>query len=229
MEEVILRFPHLAKEIFEQFDRKTLKKCVWVGRDWKQFISDENLQTMCMIRAYTNCSKANLKKVLKKIDLESLSNNIYNLYNTDKTYFCLYVGDFTSISIQTKKDIEKSLGFTEALSYGMSSPECKVFKVPSSPLHLAARDGQLEICQLIIENTEDINAPKSSILHFMCTPLHVAAAHGHFEVYECIMSKSKDKNPSLGCSDPMNALDMARENGHEAICRLIESTLADIN
>ena len=204
MEEVISRFPHLAKEIFEQFDRKTLKKCVWVGRDWKQFITDENLQTMCMIRAYTNCSKAKLKKVLKKIDLESLSNNIYKLYNTDETYFCLCVGEF----------------------------RCEV---PSSPLHCASRDGQLEICQLIIENTEDINAPKSSILHFMCTPLHVAAAHGHFEVYECIMSKFKDKNPSLdyfsldGRSDQMNALDMARKNGHEAICRLIESTLANIN
>ena len=111
------------------------------------------------------------------------------------------------------------------------NPQCKVFKVPTSPLHCAARDGQLEICQLIIENTEYKKTPETSLLHL--TPLHVAAAYGHFEVYNTIMSKFEDKNPWIlptrFVDGQMNAFDMARRNDHEAICRLIESTVVDKN
>ena len=38
MEEVLLRFGHIGDQIFEELDSRTLKKCGFVGRDWKLFL-----------------------------------------------------------------------------------------------------------------------------------------------------------------------------------------------
>ena len=43
MEEVLLRFDHLAKHIFEISDNKTLTRCREVGRSWKNLIDYEDI------------------------------------------------------------------------------------------------------------------------------------------------------------------------------------------
>ena len=41
MEEVILRFPHLGLQIFQELDVGSLLNCKQVGRSWKNFIETE--------------------------------------------------------------------------------------------------------------------------------------------------------------------------------------------
>ena len=48
----------------------------------------------------------------------------------------------------------------------------------NTPLHIAARSGNLSICKLIMDNVTDKN-PENK---FGLRPLHNAAALGHFEV-----------------------------------------------
>ena len=43
MEEVLLRFDHLAKHIFEISDNETLTRCREVGRSWKNLIDYEDI------------------------------------------------------------------------------------------------------------------------------------------------------------------------------------------
>ena len=43
MEEVFLRFSHLAESIFENIDNQNLSKCREVGQSWKFFIDSNNL------------------------------------------------------------------------------------------------------------------------------------------------------------------------------------------
>ena len=43
MEEILLRFGHLAKHIFEISDNETLTRCREVGRSWKNLIDFEDI------------------------------------------------------------------------------------------------------------------------------------------------------------------------------------------
>ena len=43
MEEVLLRFDHLAKQVFEISDNETLTRCREVGRSWKNLIDYEDI------------------------------------------------------------------------------------------------------------------------------------------------------------------------------------------
>ena len=43
MEEVFLRFSHLAESIFENLDNQNLSKCREVGQSWKSFIDGNTL------------------------------------------------------------------------------------------------------------------------------------------------------------------------------------------
>ena len=53
-----------------------------------------------------------------------------------------------------------------------------------TPLHLAAADGRVELCRLIMDVIEDI-FPKSKK---KTTPLHLAARGGHHEVRDLIFT-----------------------------------------
>ena len=61
-----------------------------------------------------------------------------------------------------------------------------------TPLHVAAIDGNIELCRLLVNNIHDVN-PKDGNGHI---PLYYAATNGHLEVFRIIMERAKDKNPS---------------------------------
>ena len=63
--------------------------------------------------------------------------------------------------------------------------------IMNTPLHWAARNGRLAVCQLIIDNVENKNPGN---LHKK-TPLHLAAMNGHVDVCKLIMNEIEDKNP----------------------------------
>ena len=62
MEQIFLRFPHLAEGIFEKLNNKTLAKCKVVSRSWKASIDDFKFT---WIRALKNSSKDSLIRMLK--------------------------------------------------------------------------------------------------------------------------------------------------------------------
>ena len=62
MEEMFLRFSHLAEGIFEKLNNKTLANCKVVSRSWKASIDDFKFT---WIRALKNSSKDSLIRMLK--------------------------------------------------------------------------------------------------------------------------------------------------------------------
>ena len=85
----------------------------------------------------------------------------------------------------------------------------------TTPLHVAAEEGNLEVCQLIFENVKD----KPDVLNHISdglpldyeaeTPLHYAASAGHLEVCQLFIQSLKDKNPPEGLDyTPLNPPEM---------------------
>ena len=69
--------------------------------------------------------------------------------------------------------------------------------VGTTPLHLAARRGHLEVCKLIIEFIENKNSQNK----WNGTPLHEAAGYGHLQVCKLIIENIEDKNPKNNLGD----------------------------
>jgi ankyrin repeat protein len=84
-----------------------------------------------------------------------------------------------------------------------------------TPLHFAARKGQLAVCQLMLDNLSDKNpATKTARV----TPLHMAARDGHVAVCKLIMENLVDKNPiSSSGTTPLN---IATFFGKLEVCQL---------
>ena len=61
-----------------------------------------------------------------------------------------------------------------------------------TPLHVAAKNGHLEICNLIIDSVNDKNPPTNRGV----TPLCIAATNGHLEI--CKLLFENVGNKSLG-------------------------------
>ena len=110
-----------------------------------------------------------------------------------------------------------------------------------TPLHLAAKNGNLSVCKLIIENVLDKNPTASNLnpplggrrqydstKNYMetedrWTPLHLAASNGHFSVCELIIDNISEKNPEDQFG--WTPLHSAAQNGHLRVCKLILSNI----
>ena len=51
MEEVLLRFPHIGKKIFEELDNERLMKCREVNESWRGFIDGEKIVPFRIIKS----------------------------------------------------------------------------------------------------------------------------------------------------------------------------------
>ena len=61
MEYLIERFPHIAEQIFEQLDNKSLSKCREVNKVWKNFIDERNYPWIRIVKIPTVLTKGKFK------------------------------------------------------------------------------------------------------------------------------------------------------------------------
>jgi hypothetical protein len=86
-----------------------------------------------------------------------------------------------------------------------------------TPLHLAARDGDIEAARRLLAGGADIDA-RANGAH---TPLMAAAAYGELEMVRFLLAQGAD--PSLRDADGRTAAERARQNGHAALVGVLES------
>jgi hypothetical protein len=79
MEEVLLRFPHISKKIFEELDNGRLIKCREINESWRGFIDVEKIVTFRIIKSLTNVPGTYLKKNFGKVDLDSVTELVKNI------------------------------------------------------------------------------------------------------------------------------------------------------
>ncbi|XP_025831490.1 ankyrin repeat domain-containing protein 39 [Agrilus planipennis] len=91
-------------------------------------------------------------------------------------------------------------------------------------LHYAARNGFLDVCQLLIQNGADINAITKS---GNATALHRACSAGKITVVKYLMEKKA--NCELQDNDGKTALHRAAESQNMDICKLLLDSCSSLN
>ena len=102
-----------------------------------------------------------------------------------------------------------------------------VFIRDIASLHIAAEQGNLELCEHILEKTEDKNPTghmKMKFGHYKVvdalTPLGIAILKGHFEIFSLVMNQVSFKKFDLDL-DSETPLNLAAVAGHFEIFKVL--------
>ena len=223
MEDHAFRFPHLASNIFDQLDNQSLVNCKEVSRKLDNFFGNEKFFWLRIIHEYRGNFvefKEIWNKTLKKSpailvkELSLATHNFFEKYSSRiaRQWHPLLIPADQGL-LQLYEDISEKSGDRNP-KFGLRN---------RTALHLAAQEGQLEICKFIIESTEDKNPRSDKGI----TPFYVAAQFGHFKVCKFIMNYLEDKNPQI--DDTFTPLHEAAFQGHLKICEMILDEIVDKN
>ena len=237
MEEVLLRFPHIGKQMFEELDNGSLIKCQEVNESWRGFIDGEKIVPFRIIKSLTNVPDTYLKKNFGKADLDSVTELVKNTQNVYSEVHC----EQLKFSVRSERRFDRVL-YIEREKDGKKlntirnmiigelflTPICNPTPVPikldenllanlstgkfflnyednvseSHPrnlsngygetiLHIAAKNGYLDVCKLIAENIEDKN-PQD---YRGRTPLQMAEDNDQSSVVEYFKSLTRKSCP----------------------------------
>ena len=207
MEEVLLRFGHLGKQIFNNLDIQSLNNCSEVSRSWEEFIHREKISSFQKIKHYSNLPDASIRKFLRKFDTdqsEIMANHVKMVYKKRST--------FPKSDRPYPFHFAAECGFLEICEMIMENMDEKNPKGDwgVTPLHRAAENGKLEVCKLIVEN---LLCDKEMCNRYRCdknpkndhyfTPLHMAGMNGHLQVCKLIIENvCENPKPRSDRGDP---------------------------
>ena len=238
MEEQILKFPHIAEKIYGELNNESLVKCKEVSWPWNHFLENNKAYNWQVIKGYTNCSDALMKKLVKKktdaIKIVSDLREIFKKFPRGtrqssrfiRTWFNspLHVaaenGYLKAYQLITENIMDKNpLSFYDATKYRF----IHVNSLFATPLHLAARKGHFNICEFILENIRG----KTTTDHLKITPFHSAAENGHFFICQLFIVKNEDKNSKTMYG--WTPLHFAAASGHLKVCKLLTEAIEVTN
>lgn len=197
-EDMTLRFPHLARKIFEILDDCGFARCCEVCRPWKYFYDNEKL------------FQKRFKTFPRKFQVwtKTKDNN-----GRVPLHWAAEEGRFQAC----KRILEVSKGI-------MKNPQDKY---GVTPLHLAAQNDNFFIYQLISKHLRDWHHSRNPTDLCGTTPLHLAAKNGHLFLCKTMIQSDwcRPIPPIVWCYDSKNKdgdtpLLMAADNGHLSVCKL---------
>ena len=150
MEEVLLRFSHLGKQIFNNLHIQSLEICNYVCQSWKDFVHHEKISSFKTIKFYSKMSDSSIRKRLLEYDSEQAAKSakdVTSVYLREKVWIGVVETCYTSYPFH----FAAKHGFLEICEMIMENMEEKNPQNNSwvTPLHEAASEGHLEVCKLI--------------------------------------------------------------------------------
>ena len=241
MEEVLLRFGHLGQNIFEKLDDLTLVKCKKVTRQWNLFIDSKKIGLLKVVKIKSNAPEVYIKKMLRRLNSDSakqFANDVCRIYGqfpsgtgeiNPRNPDYHHTGDsYNSTTLHYAIRTEHWLICELIIGNILDKNPTVVPRVSVTNsvtlFHLAAENGEIELCKLIIPHI-NVKNPKNSN---GWTPLHFAAKKGHIEICRLILNTlTEDKNPE--CHHGATPLHLAARYGHLEICKLLIENIQEKN
>jgi len=215
MELVILRFPHLAKNIFEQVDNRSKANCAESSKSWWEFLNEEGILQKSMIQAYTKCSRGYLREILQTTSLETLAFEVRNFFKlTHVRSACVRCEKHYLMPGLLMLAAEHGyLGVYKLIAEKCDNKNPNIYGFGHPVLHEAIERFAADYYSLkrnMVSNPETVAG---------LTPLHYAAKNGHLEVYRFILEHLTDKIP--GDMYGLTPLHFAAMRGQLEMCKLI--------
>ena len=180
-----------------------------------------------------------VRYIIQHVDIQNIEDpyvlhSLYSAAKNGKVEVYRYLDDHFQgqkfNEIERKKAIDNALwtavlyGHLDVFKYILRNFESKnpVISNGMTPLHSAARTGNLNICKFILSHDLSNYNPK---LKNGETPLHIAAEFGHFKVFELIANNCSSINPKK--KDGSTPLHKAAMNGHLQVCKYILSCVKE--
>ena len=233
MEEVLLRFCHIGKQIFEELDNGSLTKCREVNESWRGFIDVEKTVPFRIIKSFTNVPDTYLKKNFGKVDLDSVTELVKNIqhvcsevHNEQLTFSVRSERQLDRLFyIEREKDGKKLKTIREPIIGELFlTPMCNPKPVPIEPdENLLAN---LSIGKLFLSYEEGYvseSHPMNPSNGFGETALHFAAKNGYFNVCKLIAENIEEKNPQDHFGK--TPLQMAEDNDQSFIVKYFQKLL----
>ena len=223
MEEILMRFPHIGEQIFEELGNKSLAICRQADRSWKTFIDDQKFPWIRKIRFCSLDSKEPLEKILKKTKLDVVKELAKEAFQ--KGHILHFAATIGHEEFFKEENISK---FNEKNPDTLSG---------QTPLDFAAENGHFSICQLIIQNLKADNPNKDGILdykdydgnryhNYVYNPLWYAYHEDRLDICQLIMENLKDKNPEYN-EEGETALHIFAGLGRLDICEMIIKNISN--
>ena len=191
MEEVILRFSHLAEKIYGGLNNQSVVKCEEVSLQWNHFLKNNKAYNWRVIKGYTHCSDALMKKLAKNAEdaaqITSDLQDIFKQFPTGTRQSSSFLMKWRSSPLHVAAEngylkayqlIMENVMDQNPLSFYDATKYCFIHRASRkvTPFHLAARKGHFNMCEFIFENIKG----KTITDHLRITPFHSAAENEHF-------------------------------------------------
>ena len=259
MENLLQRFPHLAKRIFDQLDDRRLNRCKEISGEVLEFLDNERFFWIRIIMKYKRKIKDFTKlwkQVFDKTPVEKVKqiaiaiSKFHNDHHLYSHHFiinrCWSFKQWSLIAVSAHHD---DLALIQFIVRKIKLKNIKQVERINA-LFLAAYKGNLEVYDFLTSKLRDKNPGKTSLLNREgSSPLHWAAYNGHFGFCKFIIEGTGSKNPGtiksitlLGnpplkryfplfyyVRDGSTPLHFAAYNGHLEVCKLIMDNITDKN
>ena len=152
MDEIIMRFPVIAQQIFDQLSNKYLTNCKAVKPDWNRFVKGSRILLIRIIVKYSERSLYSFGKQWKKlIQKESCKNLRKIIIAMDQFY---KKNNFRMLYQWSPHHVAADYGCNELYKFVIEKVgnENVGNENDVTPLHIAVQYGHQEISKLIVEH-----------------------------------------------------------------------------
>ena len=229
MERLCLRFPHLSKSILNNLDNQNLMKSKEASKEIFHFLENERFYWIRMIgRKYWNFEgfEESWKEAIHQTPFDlinELANEVQSLFTSHnlcsisiRPIHPLHVAAlqgnlklYKYIVAKTKDKMPQGRLFEKYTDDGnmfaiptIGDPSIYEPIIGATPLHMAAMNGNLEVCKYISENSDNKYQVGDGNLNE--TPLNIAAANGHLQVVKILIESFVEKDQRNGGWTPLH-------------------------
>lgn len=192
---VFMRFPHLAKQIFEKLNNKSLVKCRQVNEFWKMAVDCERIISIrkktVLIRKISNkirLSTYAIGKALQKQDLNTLSAVATYCVSLPDFWCPLNVLNYITNWYGDYSDGKTIVEILCQLIIDNCEDKIRLHRDLDCLFVEKASWGQAKACQFLMKYLLNGNPYDSGARY---TALHIAARNGHLKVVQLILKHEK--------------------------------------